>query len=869
MSAKYIYTAFISYKREDEKWAKWLQYKLEHYKLPTSIRKMNPSLPESIRPVFKDTTDLAGGGLENSIKKALESSKYLIVICSPRAVQSPWVCKEVQEFIDSGREEYIIPFIIDGKPNSSNIATECFPQNLRGLIGNREILGINIHDMGRDAAAIKIVSRMFEVRFDALWQRWERERQKRHRLIVGLSLLGVVAAFAIVGIMAYYHRKMQINQARAVAHRAIRLIEDGDSFLARKILVEVLPDKEYGLFSYPHVVEAEEAMRKAMDVESCEMKGGHIGRIRPLSFMPDTNCILAVGGDSLVRIWNIESGICEIVLENSNDETTQVSFSQDGRYLIAGTYGNIATVWDTKTWECIRVIDTGLSSNFIATFSPDSKYALVGSYLYATDSWELVRCFPTGLLQSGGAFSPDGKYIGVPDWNRILISDSQTGNLVRIIRAPLDYGINSVAFHSDGKHMVSTSDDHTLRMWDISSGLCIRTYKGHTAGVNDVSFNRNGKYMLSASDDRTVKLWDVFSGQCIRTFEGHRSEVYGVTFTPDGKGAISSSVTEVRLWDFDFVEYERVFMGHTAPVTSVDFNNDGRYAVSASQDGTIRLWDCMTGRCTNVFKGHDSPVLSVCYSPNGRFVTSAAEDGRIKVWSIEDNECSNTFCGHKGAVYSVAYSADGKSIVSASQDSTVRIWDSSSGKCSRIMQDHIRQVHTAYFHPDGKKIVSTSPNVDLILWSADSNLTIKLPGMITGIFSHNGQFLATSPGYKYIYILDVDSGNLVNSMELSEIGSHLCYSHNDRYIAFTSEYDNVIHIWDTKSCLSVKVYRIPEGISGKVVFSPDDRHILVPLSDGTIRLLHFGTLQELITATRERFKNSPLTIGERREYYIE
>lgn len=140
MINEYKYLAFISYKREDEKWAKWLQHKLEHYKLPTSVRKTNPSLPERVRPVFKDTTDLAGGVLEKAIKEALYFSKYLIVICSPRAAQSPWVCKEVQEFIDSGREEFIIPFIIDGEPNSKELNKECFPKSLRTLVGEKELL---------------------------------------------------------------------------------------------------------------------------------------------------------------------------------------------------------------------------------------------------------------------------------------------------------------------------------------------------------------------------------------------------------------------------------------------------------------------------------------------------------------------------------------------------------------------------------------------------------------------------------------------------------------------------------------------------------------------------------------------------------
>ena len=182
--ASYKYLAFISYKREDEKWAKWLQYKLEHYKLPISVRKDNPTLPERVRPVFKDTTDLAGGVLEKVIKEALCASKYLIVICSPRAAQSPWVCKEVQEFIALGRENCIIPFIIDGEPYSDDDGKECYPESLRALMDDKELLGININENGRDAAAVKVVARMFDVRFDVLWQRFQRQAKKQRRMIL-------------------------------------------------------------------------------------------------------------------------------------------------------------------------------------------------------------------------------------------------------------------------------------------------------------------------------------------------------------------------------------------------------------------------------------------------------------------------------------------------------------------------------------------------------------------------------------------------------------------------------------------------------------------------------------------------------------
>lgn len=204
------YYAFISYKREDEKWAKWLQHKLEHYKLPTSIRKTNPSLPERARPVFKDTTDLAGGVLEKAIKEALQSSKYLIVICSPRAAQSHWVCKEVQEFIDSGREEFIIPFIVDGEPNSKNYNKECFPYNLKELSGVRELLGININELGRDAAAIKVVAQMFNLHFDSLWNRYRRYSIRKNTFIFACTCCVVLILSVITIRMNYLKNEADI-----------------------------------------------------------------------------------------------------------------------------------------------------------------------------------------------------------------------------------------------------------------------------------------------------------------------------------------------------------------------------------------------------------------------------------------------------------------------------------------------------------------------------------------------------------------------------------------------------------------------------------------------------------------------------------
>lgn len=168
MEQSYKYSAFIAYSRADAKWAQWLQQKLERFRIPDKIQTPNMNSPKRLIPVFTDVSELSAGILANEIYNALEQSQYLISICSPNSANSLWVDKEVESFIKLGRINNIIPFIVAGKPFSDNPEDECFSQSLRCL--RTEILGVNIKDLGKDAAVVKVVAYMIGVDFDTLWQ---------------------------------------------------------------------------------------------------------------------------------------------------------------------------------------------------------------------------------------------------------------------------------------------------------------------------------------------------------------------------------------------------------------------------------------------------------------------------------------------------------------------------------------------------------------------------------------------------------------------------------------------------------------------------------------------------------------------------
>ena len=195
--------------------------------------------------------------------------------------------------------------------------------------------------------------------------------------------------------------------------------------------------------------------------------------------------------------------------------------------------------------------------------------------------------------------------------------------------------VNSVAFSPDGKQIVSSSDDGTIKLWNAGTGRLIRTFRRHTDWVSSVAFSPDGKRIVSGSHDETIKLWDVGTGGLIRTFRGHMNVVNSVAFSPDGTQIVSGSYDgTIKLWDVGTGGLIRTFLEHTRGVYSVAFSPDGKQIVSGSWDETVRLWDTGTGGLIRTFLGHTRWVKSVAFSPSGRYIVSSSQDSTVRLWDV-------------------------------------------------------------------------------------------------------------------------------------------------------------------------------------------------------------------------------------------
>jgi hypothetical protein len=211
----YKYFAFISYSRKDSRAASWLQRRLEWFRVPLRLVKEGnrPEHPKYIRPVFRDKTDLevSDEHFWNSIKAALDESRFLIVLCSPASAKSEPVNLELKHFLNNPDRENacgcVIPVILEGMVNKGK-DTECLCPALRDE--GAKILKRNLPSMIADEGEserdgwkegfVGLVSFLLALEKDTLGRYIQRQERKRALWwLVSAIVVAIVAVLAVVG----------------------------------------------------------------------------------------------------------------------------------------------------------------------------------------------------------------------------------------------------------------------------------------------------------------------------------------------------------------------------------------------------------------------------------------------------------------------------------------------------------------------------------------------------------------------------------------------------------------------------------------------------------------------------------------------
>jgi uncharacterized protein (TIGR03067 family) len=514
--------------------------------------------------------------------------------------------------------------------------------------------------------------------------------------------------------------------------------------------------------------------------------------------------------------------------------------------------GRFAMLFDGKTTVRCRDLDTGRE---------------VGHAALPTDVWGTIAVSPDG--RTGAATGPrSGDIRGAP---RIYLfrpgepPPPEEAGEVRRFEGHAG-GIIGISYAPDGRHVLTTSYDKSVRLWYVQTGKEVRRFEGHTAWPYAAVLTPDGRYVLSGGDDLVLRIWDAQTGQQIRDCPGHARGITCIAVSPDGSHALTASWDgTIRLWKVPAGEQERVFEGHSEIVQSVAFSPDGKQALSAGLDKTVRLWDLESGKELHRLEGHTDQVLSAVFSPDGRHVLSGSADRTLRLWNLETGKQVRCFEGHTSPVYQVAFSLDGCRAISAATtpgedngERGLRMWDVETG--TELQRLDTGAGSRMAVSPDRRyALVSRTNHPDARLWRLPDAPPPNAPGEVRRFIGHkdavhsvafspNGRLAASGSGLQYvsndrwqvgaqdytIRLWDVASGRELHCLKGHNLEVHcVAFSPDGRLLASAS-HDMTVRLWDVETGKNLQCLQGHIGCARAVAFSPDGLSLL---SGGIDRVL--------------------------------
>ncbi len=439
---------------------------------------------------------------------------------------------------------------------------------------------------------------------------------------------------------------------------------------------------------------------------------------------------------------------------------------------------------------------------------------------------------------------------------RVVAADARAHGIAAVLVGHRG-AVNDVVFSRDGATLATCSDDHAVRLWDVSTGHA-RVLEGHTDEVYFTAFSPDGARIASAGKDETIRLWELRSAASTRVLNGHTGRIGGLAFSPDGRRLLSAGFDgTVRLWDAESGDATLLSSTHE-PVRAMAFSPDGKLAAHGGFDRKLHVHDLDSGH-ERVLAGHDGAIIALAFSPDGAWIATRDLDGAVLVWDVKTGN-HRALVGPPpstralsltglGALY---FSPDSAALASVGEDESLRLWDVRTGAI-QVLRGHEGRILAAAFSPDGSALVTGGYDRTVRLWSIATGkgriLHEFADAVITVAFSPDGDHLAAGGADATVRIFPTSRGaDRVLSHARSVAAAD--FSSDGKLLA-SADSDGVVRVWDLASTTARVVHDHGPG-AALVRFSPDGQRLVSAGADGAVLLWDRATAGQKTLTTYPR-----------------
>ncbi|KAG2138646.1 WD40-repeat-containing domain protein [Suillus bovinus] len=278
-----------------------------------------------------------------------------------------------------------------------------------------------------------------------------------------------------------------------------------------------------------------------------------------------------------------------------------------------------------------------------------------------------------------------------------------------------------------------------------------QNFEGHARTIRDFVFLHDNIHIVTGSEDGTMRKWNYDTGLLVgKPWSGEGGSIYALVLSPDGKTiACGRADGSVQRWNTDGqMMLEGVWTGHNDWVRSLSWSPNGSHIASGSDDGTILIRKVESGIVeVGPIKTKQYRVCALAYSPSGNRIASGGWNTTICIWDSKTGELALGLIQGLGyEVTSVVWSSDSTKLYSAS-DKSARVFDSTSGALLHCFQ-HVDVLYSIALSPTHNVLACVGDQGVVQLWDTES---YKLVGQPFGqnhkilrcaSFSRDGRYLA-------------------------------------------------------------------------------------------------------------------------------
>lgn len=273
-----------------------------------------------------------------------------------------------------------------------------------------------------------------------------------------------------------------------------------------------------------------------------------------------------------------------------------------------------------------------------------------------------------------------------------------------------------VQFSYSGEYLASASSDCTAIIWKVlpDGGFTIKhTLQSHQNPVSFVAWSPDNTMLLTCGNVEVVKLWDVETGLCKRTFGDHGFIVSSCAWFPDSKRIVCGSSDPEKgicMWDCDGHEL-KVWRGmRMRKVLYLAITSDGTHLVSVFSDNEIRILNVITNSERLISEEH--PITSLSVSADGNFFIVNLNSQEIHMWDVAGKwEKPLKYTGHKQHKYVIRSCFGGFNsafIASGSENSEVFIWNRQRSKPMEVLSGHSMTVNCVSWNPTNPRMLASA-----------------------------------------------------------------------------------------------------------------------------------------------------------------